>query len=148
MPSNVYGPNDNYHPENSHFFAALILKTHNAKIQKESFVKIWGTGEPKRELLYVDDLADACVYFLNIKTKETLINIGSGYEKKIIDYAKFIIQKLNINLKIKFDYSKPDGFPRKVVDSSIAKKYGWEPKTNIEDGFKATYLDFLKHANN
>jgi GDP-L-fucose synthase len=98
--------------------------------------------------MYVDDLADACIFFLNKKTKETLINIGSGKEMKIIDYAKYIIKQLNADLKIKLDLSKPDGTPRKIIDSSLAKKYGWRTKTQFKDGFKITYLDFLRKFKN
>ena len=144
MPSNLYGPNDNYNLDKSHFLPALISKIYNAHAQQKKTVTIWGTGSPKRELLFVDDLADACIYFLNKKTKETLINIGSGKEMKIVDYAKYIIKQLKANLKIKLDLSKPDGVPRKIVDSSIARKYGWRPKINFRDGFKITYMDFLK----
>ena len=144
MPCNLYGPNDNYDHKRSHFLPALLSKIHHAKIYKKKSITIWGTGKPKRELLYVDDLADACIYFLNKKTKETLINIGSGLEISIFDYAKFIIKKLKIKVNIEYDLSKPDGTPRKIVDSSIAKKYGWKPKTNFADGLKKTYLDYLK----
>ena len=97
--------------------------------------------------MFVEDLADACIYFLNKKTKETLINIGSGFELRIIDYAKSIIKVLNTNLLIKLDSTKPDGTPRKIVDNSIAKKYGWVAKTNFENGLKITYEDFLKKLN-
>tara|TARA_B110000503_G_C7090469_1_gene389182 strand:- start:94 stop:1026 length:933 start_codon:yes stop_codon:yes gene_type:complete len=144
MPCNLYGPNDNYDLEKSHFLPALISKIHHSKIAKKKLLTIWGTGSPKRELMFVDDIADACIYFLNKKTKETLINIGSGKEMKIIDYAKFIIKELKIDLKIKFDPSKPDGTPRKIINSSIARRYGWKPKISFKDGFKLTYFDFLK----
>jgi GDP-L-fucose synthase len=144
MPCNVYGPNDNYDLQNSHFFPALIAKIHNSQKKNIKSVTIWGTGQPKREMLFVDDLADAIIFFLTKKTKETLINIGSGKEMKIIDYANFIIRELKSNVKIKTDKSKPDGTPRKIIDSSIAKKYGWRPKVNLKDGFNKTYLDFLK----
>jgi GDP-L-fucose synthase len=144
MPCNLYGPNDNYDLKSSHFLPALISKIHTSKINKKKIIELWGTGKPKRELLFVDDLADACIYFLNKKTKEALINIGSGKEMTILDYAKFIIKELRVNLKIKFNLSKPDGTPRKIVDSSIAKKYGWKPKITFEDGLRRTYLDFLK----
>lgn len=144
MPCNLYGPNDNYNLENSHFLPALISKIHTAKISKKKHIKLWGTGKPKRELMFVDDLADACIYFLNKKTKETLINIGSGSEMKIVDYAKFIIKFLNANLKIKFDKTKPDGTPRKIVDIKISKKYNWKAKTSFAKGLKLTYQDFLE----
>jgi len=94
--------------------------------------------------MYVDDLADACIYFINKKTNETLINVGSGMEKSIIDFTKFILKKLNLNIEIKKDTSKPGGTPRKIVDISIAKKYGWKSKVNFSDGFDVTYLDYKK----
>ena len=144
MPCNLYGPNDNYNLQNSHFLPALISKIHKLKKSKKKILKIWGTGSPKRELLYVDDLAEACIFFLNKKTKETLINIGSGEEQKIVDYAKIIAKVLKVNISIKFDQSKPDGTPRKIVDSSIARKYGWKHKTSFEQGLKLTYNDYKK----
>jgi GDP-L-fucose synthase len=144
MPCNLYGPKDNYHYKNSHFLPALISKIHNAKIKNKKSITIWGTGSPKRELMYVDDLADACIYFLNKKTKETLINVGSGIEKSIIEYAKFIIKKLKLNIKINRDLTKPDGTIRKIVDISIAKKYGWKSKFSLNDGFDKTYSDYKK----
>ncbi len=148
MPTNLYGPNDNYHLINSHFFPALIRKIHLAKTRNEKTINIWGTGKPKRELMYVDDLAYACEFFLKKKTKHTLINIGSGEEKSIEDYAKFIMKKLKIKLKIKFDRKKPDGTPRKKVDTSLARKYGWRSKFNLEDGFTITYEHFLRKYKN
>ena len=123
---------------------ALLSKIYTAKIKKKKYLELWGTGKPKRELMFVDDLADACIFFLNKKTKETLINIGSGNEMKIIDYAKLVIKILKTDLKIKFDSSKPDGTPRKIVDIKIAKKYGWSPKISFEKGLKLTYQDFLE----
>ena len=144
MPCNLYGPNDNYNLENSHFLPALISKIHSAKIRKKKYLNIWGTGKPKRELMFVDDLADACIYFLNKKTKETLINIGSGFEMKIVDYANYLIKYLDAKLKIRFDLSKPDGTPRKIISNSTAKKYGWKCRTSFEEGIKLTYKDFLK----
>ena len=144
MPCNLYGPNDNYNLENSHFLPALISKIYSAKIKKKKYFELWGTGKPKRELMFVDDLADACIFFLNKKTKETLINIGSGNEMKIIEYAKLIIKILKADLQIKFDPSKPDGTPRKIVDTKIAKKYGWKSKISFEKGLKLTYQDFLE----
>ena len=139
MPCNLYGPNDNFNLKTSHFIPALIIKIYLAKIKKENHIIIWGTGSPKRELMYVDDLADACIFFLKKKTKETLINVGSSIEMSINDYAKFIIKKLGANVKIKFDKSKPDGTPRKIIDSSIARKYGWRHKINFDKGFDLTF---------
>ena len=147
MPCNLYGPNDNYNLETSHFFPALIAKIHQSIIKRTNILTLWGTGSPKRELMYVDDLADACIYFLNKQSKETLINVGSGNEMKIIEYAKFIIKELQLDLKIKLDRSKPDGTPRKIIDSSLAIKYGWKPKVSLKEGFKKTYIDYLKKIN-
>ena len=144
MPCNIYGPNDNYDLKNSHFLPALISKAHQSKIKKSFFISVWGTGRPKRELLFVDDLADACIHFLGKKFPETLINIGSGKEMKIIDYANFVIKELRLNIQIKLDLTKPDGVPRKIIDSSIARKYGWKPKVKFKEGFSATYLDYIK----
>jgi GDP-L-fucose synthase len=144
MPSNTYGPNDNYNLQNSHFFPALIRKIHHSKIKKVNKIILWGTGKPKRELIYVDDVADACIFFLNKKTKESLINIGTGKDIKIEQYAKSIMKFLNIKINIHFDKTKPDGTPRKLLDTSIAKKYGWRPKIGLKDGFFLTYADYLK----
>jgi len=139
MPCNLYGPNDNFNLKTSHFLPALIIKIYLAKLIEKNLIIIWGTGTPKRELMYVDDLADACIFFLKKKTKETLINIGSSIEMSINDYARFIIKKIGTNIKIKFDNSKPDGTPRKIVDSSIARKYGWRHKINFDEGFDLTF---------
>lgn len=138
MPCNIYGPNDNYNLKTSHFFPALIKKALLIKNKKNKRFILWGTGKPRRELMYVDDLADACIYFLNKKTKETLINVGTNHDKRIIDYAKFVLKKLNMNNQILFDKSKPDGTPRKKIDSTIANKYGWKPIVSLEEGFNKT----------
>ncbi len=145
MPSNVYGPNDNYDSNNSHFFPALIKKAHECKVKKKKYLEVWGTGKSFRELIYVDDVADACIFFMNKKTKETLINIGSGKDMRIKDYAKFIIKKLNLDVKLKFNLSKPDGVYRKLLDISLAKKYGWKSKTSLSNGFDLTYTAFLNN---
>ncbi|MDC3184597.1 GDP-L-fucose synthase [Candidatus Pelagibacter sp.] len=144
MPTNTYGPNDNYNPLTSHFYPALINKIYKAKKNKKKSIVIWGNGKAKRELIYVDDLADACIFFMNKKTKHSLINIGTGEEKSIEQYAKFIMKKLNLNLKLKFDKSKPNGTPRKILDCSIAKSYGWKPVVDIEQGFEKVYRSYLK----
>ena len=144
MPSNTYGPNDNYNLQNSHFFPALIRKIHDSKIKKVNKIILWGTGKPKRELIYVDEVADACIFFLNKKTKESLINIGTGKDIKIEQYAKSIMKFLNIKINIHFDKTKPDGTTRKLLDTTIAKKYGWRPKISLKDGFFLTYADYLK----
>ena len=144
MPTNLYGPNDNYNLKTSHFFPALVSKIHFAKKNRKKFITIWGDGSPKRELMYVDDLAHACEFFLKRKTSHSLINIGSGEEKTIFDYCKFILKKLNMNLKIRFDKSKPNGTPRKKLDLKLAMKYGWKSKFDLNTGFNLTYKDFLK----
>tara|TARA_Y100001935_G_C17307578_1_gene513385 strand:- start:186 stop:1112 length:927 start_codon:yes stop_codon:yes gene_type:complete len=145
MPTNTYGPNDNYHNLNSHFFPALIKKAHDCKMKNKKTLTVWGTGKPLREVIFVDDIADACIYFMKKDTKNFLINIGTGKEKSIKEYVSFIVKKLNLNVKIKYDKSKPDGVPRKVLDISLAKKYGWEPKFSLEEGFDITYKDYLKN---
>ena len=147
MPCNLYGPNDNYDLKTSHFFPALIVKALAAKKNKKSELTLWGSGKPKRELMYVDDLADACIYFLNKKTKDSLINIGTGHEKSIFEYAKFILKKINFKCKIILDKSKPDGTQRKIIDNSIALSYGWEPKINLDEGFDLTLKSYLSKSN-
>jgi GDP-L-fucose synthase len=147
MPCNTYGPNDNYDLHSSHFFPALIRKIHFAGINKDKIIKIWGTGQSMRELMYVDDVAEACIFFLDKKTKESLINIGSSIEKKIEDYAKFICKQLNVKIKIIYDKKKPDGTPRKILNNSIAKKYGWKAKVSLKRGLEETYKEFLKKIN-
>jgi len=144
MPSNTYGPGDNYDLETSHFYPALIKKILNAKKKMETNVILWGTGRAKRELIYVDDLADACIFFMNKKTKENLINIGVGKDYTIKQYAEFISKYLNYPIQIKFDKTKPDGTKRKLLDISVAKRYGWSPKVSLKSGFFKTikYLDF------
>jgi GDP-L-fucose synthase len=136
MPCNLFGINDNYNPITSHFFAALIVKVLEAKKNNKKSIIIWGSGRPKRELMYVDDLADACIFFLKKKTKHALINVGSGIEKNIIGYAKFISKKLNYTGSLVFDQSKPDGTPRKLIDSSLAHKYGWISKVSLKEGLE------------
>ena len=144
MPTNTYGPNDNYDLLTSHFYPALISKVHTAKIRKEKSITLWGNGRAKRELIYVDDLADACIFFMNKNTKESLINIGSGDEKTIKEFAEFIIKKIGLKIKIKFDKRKPNGTPRKLLDTSLAQKYGWKSKINLDQGFEKVYSSFLK----
>ena len=142
MPCNMYGPNDNYHLENSHFFQALIAKSVNAIKKNKKELLVWGTGKPKRELMFSYDFADACVFFLKKKTKETLINIGTSQELSISQYANFVIKKLNARLKIKFDTTKKDGTKRKILDCSIAKKYGWKPNFDLQKQVLETYQSY------
>jgi len=149
MPTNTFGPNDNYDSNNSHFFPSLIKKIHDSKKRKNNQITLWGDGTPKREMIFVDDLADACVYFMIKKTKHTVLNIGTGKDFSIKYYAKLIssIINPNVRLKINFDKTKPNGTPRKVLDISLAKKYGWAPKTNLKEAIKATYRDFISKNN-
>tara|TARA_A100000164_G_scaffold169887_1_gene150747 strand:- start:2829 stop:3764 length:936 start_codon:yes stop_codon:yes gene_type:complete len=145
MPTNSYGYGDSYNLEKCHFFSALIKKVYIAQKTKKKSIKLLGTGKAKRELIFVEDLADAVVYFMNKKIKSKLINIGTGKEFSIKEYANFIIKTLGLNLKIKFDKSFPDGTPRKVLDISLAKKHGWVAKTDLRTGFKKTYQDFINN---
>tara|TARA_B100001059_G_scaffold122397_1_gene122366 strand:+ start:580 stop:1512 length:933 start_codon:yes stop_codon:yes gene_type:complete len=143
MPTNLYGPNDNYNISSSHFFPALINKIYFAKKNNEKKIVLWGNGKAKRELMFVDDLAAACEFFLKKNTNHFLINIGSGEEKTIKDYANFIMKKLNVKLKIEYDTKKPNGTPRKKVDCKLASTYGWKSSFSLEKGFELTYKDFL-----
>ena len=145
MPCNAFGPGDNYHKQNSHFLPALIRKIHEIKIGKEKNLKLWGTGKPKREFIYVEDLADACVYFMNKKTKESLINIGTGKDYTILETAKLALKVLNVKCKIIFDQKKIDGTPRKVLDISLARNLGWKSKTSLKEGLYKTYNSYLKN---
>ena len=146
MPTNTFGPNDNYHPLNSHFFPSLIRKIHDLKQKKKKKLVIWGDGTPKRELIYVDDIADACIYFMNKRIKETIINIGTGKDYSIKQYAKIFLDTIypDNDVIIKYDKSKPNGTPRKVMNVNLAKKYGWKAKTNIKKAINITYKDFIK----
>ena len=144
MPCNSYGVNDNYDPNSSHFLPALIRKIIHAIKNKDDHIKIWGSGKPLREVIISDDIADACVFFLKKKTKETIINIGSGVEKSINDYANFIMRYLQLKLKIKYQNKKLDGTPRKLLDSSLAKKYGWKAKISLEEGIGFAINDFIE----
>ena len=142
MPPNMYGPGDNYNLQNSHFFSALINKITIAKKKNKKHITLWGTGNAKRELMFVDDFADALIFFINKRIKEPFLNIGTGRSMKIKSYAKLLMKKIGIELKIKFDKSKPDGMPKKCLDISLARKYGWKPKSNFDKAFNITYTDF------
>ncbi len=144
MPCNAYGINDNYDIDASHFFPALIKKIVDSLKSNKNFIKIWGNGKPLRELIFSDDIADACIFFLNKKTNHTLINIGTGVEKSINDYAKYIMKHLGVDLKIKHEKVKFNGTHRKLMDSSLAKMYGWKYKTNLDTGLSITINDYLK----
>ena len=144
MPTNTFGPNDNYHPLNSHFVPSLIKKIHEAKTKNNRHITLWGNGRAKREILYVDELAKACIYFMNRKTKDLVINIGSGKDYSIKDYAKLFLKIIAPNKKIdiKYDLSKPNGTPRKVLDISLARKYGWRPNLNLQKQILETYRSY------
>lgn len=144
MPANLYGPNDNYDSNTSHFLPAIISKAVQTKKNKNNRFVLWGNGDAKREVLYVDDLADACIYFMNKKTKHSVINIGSGKDYKITYYAKYVLDLLNIKTKIYFDKNKPNGTPRKLLDCSIAYSYGWMSKTTLKEGLLNTIVDYKK----
>ena len=147
MPTNTFGPNDNYHQLNSHFLPALIKKIHTAKIKNKKNIVLWGNGKSKREILYVDDLAHAVVFFMRKKTKHSLINIGTGVDMTIKNYAYKIMKVANYKTTIKFDKNKPNGTFRKTLDVSLAKSYGWHNKTDLLTGLKKTYTDFLNNFN-
>ena len=144
MPTNTYGPNDNFNLLTSHFYPALITKVLNAKKNNKKYIFLWGNGKAKREIMYVDDLADACIFFLKKKTKESLINIGSGVEKTISEYAKFIIKHLKLDINLKYNYTKPNGTPRKKLDTTIAKKYGWKAQINLKNGLDNVLNSIVK----
>jgi GDP-L-fucose synthase len=146
MPTNTFGPGDNYDLESSHFFPALIKKIHECKIKKKIMLELWGNGKTRRELIFVDDLADAIVYFLDKKMSKNLINIGSGIEKTIDQYAKLVSQIIGVKLKIKYKKKSLVGTPRKLLDSSFAKKNGWKSKTNLKKNILETYKQFLKET--
>ncbi len=144
MPCNAYGINDNYDPIGSHFFPALIKKIIDAIKYRKNEIYIWGNGRPLRELIYSDDVADACIFFLKKKTSETLINIGTGKDKSITEYANIIMKHLGVNFRINYKKEKPNGTMRKVLDVSLAKRYGWKYKTSLKKGLAITINDYLK----
>lgn len=152
MPTNLYGQNDNFHPENSHVLPGLLHRFHLAKINNEPFVQIWGTGKAKREFMHVDDMADACLHVLeNLEAKDlykqniSQINIGSGYEISISELAQKIREVVDYRGEIKFDLTKPDGTLRKLLDSSRLNKLGYKPKIDIDSGLKNTYNWYLEN---
>tara|TARA_B100000886_G_scaffold229054_1_gene159727 strand:- start:33 stop:965 length:933 start_codon:yes stop_codon:yes gene_type:complete len=147
MPPNLYGPNDNYDLNNSHFYPALLKKIYNAKKNNGKFLNIWGTGKPRRELMFVEDFADAVIYFMKKKISQPYINIGTGKDYTIDWYANFLMKKMNVKLKIKYDRSKPDGMPKKCLDISIAKKYGYRPVNNFDRGYETTIKFFESISN-
>ena len=147
VPCNVYGIGDNYNLKSSHFYPALLKKIYYAKIHKKKKLIVWGTGKARRELMYVDDFADALIFFMKKKIKEPFINIGIGKDYPINWYAKFLMKKLNVSLKIKYDKSKPDGMPKKLLNINLAKSYGWVPKYDFDEAFESTFNNFLNKKN-
>ena len=146
MPTNLYGKNDNYHPEHSHVLPALIRRFHQAKVNGESQVTCWGTGTPLREFLYVDDLADACIFLMNSYNDSQPVNIGTGREITIRALADLVAKTVGYTGAVQWDESKPDGTPRKLLNVSKLKNLGWQYKTELEQGIALAYEDFLTNA--
>ena len=146
MPASIYGLNDRYDAENSHVIPAMMIKMQAAKDENKPFVEVWGTGTPKREFLYVDDLADACVFLMNSYDKRDLINIGTGIEITIRDLAERIREVVGFAGELRFDATKPDGTLRKVLDVTKLSELGWQPKIDFADGLKRVYADYLQNV--
>lgn len=144
MPTNLYGPNDNYDLNNSHVLPAMIKKFHEAKVEGKDSVEIWGTGTPKREFLYVDDLADACVFLMNNYSGSEIVNIGTGQDVTIAELAVGISKIVGYEGGIHFNTSMPDGTPRKLLDVSRLEKIGWKYSTSLKEGIEKTYKDYVK----
>ncbi|MBN2188305.1 MAG: GDP-L-fucose synthase [Chitinispirillaceae bacterium] len=144
MPTNLYGPNDNYHSMNAHVLPALIRRFHEAKATNSPSVVIWGTGKPTREFLYSDDLADACIFLMGNHTGDEIVNIGTGVEVTIRDLAQIIGKCVGYEGKIEFDETKPDGTPRKLLDCSKLHAMGWRHSVELEEGIRRAYEDFLR----
>lgn len=143
MPTNLYGPRDNYHPEHSHVPAALIRRMHEAKLANARNVTVWGTGKPRREFLFVDDLADACVFMLKNYSDMGFLNVGTGEDIAIGDFARVVADVVGFQGDLVFDRSRPDGTPRKLLDVSKLTALGWRARTDLQSGLEATYRDFL-----
>ncbi|MBA7675951.1 GDP-L-fucose synthase [subsurface metagenome] len=139
VPDNLYGPNDDFDPETSHVLAALLHKFHLAKVEGKSSVTVWGTGKPRRGFLYVDDLADACIFLMNNYHDSEIINVGYGEDLLVKDLVLLIRDVVGVEAEIIFDSSKPDGAPRKLLDASKIRKMGWTPKVSLEEGIRRTY---------
>ncbi len=145
MPTNLYGPNDNYHPTNSHVLPALIRRFHEAKEQSLPFVTCWGDGSPLREFLYVDDLANLCVFLMNYYSGDETVNAGTGKELTIKDLTELVAKVIGYSGEIRWDLSKPNGTPRKLLDISKSAALGWHYTTELEDGIRLSYEDFLSN---
>jgi GDP-L-fucose synthase len=143
MPTNLYGPNDNYDPQNSHVPAALIRRFHEAKLANAPTVTVWGTGTPRREFLAVDDVADACVFLMKHYSDMQFLNIGTGEDVTIAGFASEVARVVGYQGKVAYDTSRPDGTPQKLLDVSKIKKLGWAPKIKLRDGLAGAYADFL-----
>jgi GDP-L-fucose synthase len=145
MPTNLYGPGDNYDLESSHVLPAMIRKFHNAKVNNRSSVELWGTGSPMREFLHVDDLADACLFLLENYNEEMPINVGTGTDVTIKELAELIKVVVDFNGQIMWDVSKPDGTPRKLLDVNRIRRLGWEHRVSLLNGLDSTYADYLSN---
>ena len=143
MPTNLYGPGDNYHPEQSHVPAALIRRFHEAKLASTATVPVWGTGKPRREFLAVDDLADACVFVLKNYSDGQFLNVGTGRDLTIADFARLVADVVGYTGEIVFDASRPDGTPQKLLDVSRLARLGWTARTELRIGIAAAYRDYL-----
>ena len=148
MPTNLYGPGDNYHPENSHVPAALIRRFHEAKLKQAPKVTVWGTGKPRREFLAVDDLADACVFVMRHYSADEFVNIGTGEDITIADFARLVAEVVGYRGELVFDTSRPDGAPQKLLDVSQLAALGWRATTPLREGLKRAYADFLQSCAN
>ena len=146
MPTNLYGPGDNYHPEYSHVVAALIRRFHEAKLAGAASVAVWGTGTPRREFLYVDDMADACMHLMKIYSESELVNIGTGKDITIADFAALVATVTGYRGEIRFDTSRPDGTPQKLLDVTRLAKLGWRARTSLEDGIRLAYQAYLDES--
>jgi len=142
MPTNLFGPGDNYHPEDSHVMPALIRRFHEAKINNAPSVFVWGTGKPKREFLFCDDLADACIFLMNTYNNSEIVNIGTGIEVTIRELAETVKEVIGYKGRLEFDTSKPDGTPRKLLDCTKLHNLGWKHKTPLKEGIAKAYEDF------
>jgi GDP-L-fucose synthase len=143
MPTNLFGPGDNYHPEYSHVVAALIRRFDEAKVSGASNVVVWGTGTPRREFLYVDDMADACIHLMKTYSNQDLVNIGTGDDISIAEFARVVATVVGYTGEISFDPSRPDGTPRKLLDVSRLAELGWRARTSLKDGIKMAYQAYL-----
>ena len=146
MPTNLYGPGDNYHPEYSHVTPALIQRIHEAKVSGASEVVVWGTGTPRREFLYVDDMADACVHLMKTYSNQDMVNIGTGEDITIAEFARLVAKAVGYTGAISFDHSRPDGTPRKLLDVSRLAKLGWQARTSLEEGVGLAYRAYLSES--